>query len=40
VHRDPREGAHTTAQAYAAEEDVAPLAAPDSRVRVTQFLKP
>jgi Uma2 family endonuclease len=34
VHRDPGEGRYTSVVAYAADERVAPLAAPDSRLRV------
>jgi Uma2 family endonuclease len=34
VHRDPRAGRYALVVAYAAEESVAPLAAPDSRFRV------
>jgi len=34
VHRDPQSGRYTSVVAYAAEESVAPLAAPDSRLRV------
>jgi Uma2 family endonuclease len=34
VHRDPQAGRYASVVAYAAEESVAPLAAPDSRFRV------
>ena len=34
VHRDPQAGRYASVDAYAAEETVAPLAAPDSRFRV------
>jgi Uma2 family endonuclease len=34
VHRDPQGGAYASVVAYGAEESVAPLAAPDSHLRV------
>ena len=34
VHRDPQHGTYASVVAYGAEESVAPLAAPDSRLRV------
>jgi Uma2 family endonuclease len=37
VHRDPREGAYTSVAAYAAEESVAPLAAPESLLRISDL---
>jgi len=36
VHRDPQAGRYTSVVAYAADESVAPLAAPDSRLRVAE----
>jgi len=35
VHRDPQHGTYASVVAYGAEESVAPLAAPDSRLRVS-----
>jgi Uma2 family endonuclease len=35
VHRDPQSGRYASAVAYGAEESVAPLAAPDSPLRVS-----
>jgi len=34
VHRDPRDGRYKSVVAYRGEESVAPLAAPDSALRV------
>lgn len=34
VHRDPQDGRYVSVTAYGIEESVAPLAAPDSHLRV------
>jgi Uma2 family endonuclease len=36
VHRDPREGRYTSVTAYAEQESVSPLAAPDRKFRVAE----
>jgi Uma2 family endonuclease len=38
VHRDPREGQYASVVAYSAEESIAPLAAPESPLRVADAL--